>query len=164
MGITKIQGANAFVHAQKATRKHWSGIEHRLEFVGEWSGMDFINDSKATDIESVYYSLEILNRPIIWLCGNTDSTESFWSLEKMIRYKVISAHGFGSNQNWNPDFIQWVDRFTNHASLEEAFAQVISQPKDAVVLMSPGNASFELFRNFKERGNRFKELVTELSE
>ncbi len=158
MDKLKIKAGNAFLQARKDNV--WNGIEHRLELVTSWNGIDFINDSKATDLESVYYSLETIQKPILWLCGNSEDNDKFWGMEKLIKYKVISAYGFGPEVNWDPCIKNWVDVFENHTSLKAAFSRATRNAKaGSVVLLSPGNASYDLYANFKERGEAFRSLV-----
>jgi len=161
----KNNKTNSFIEARSKASDLWGGIEHRIEWLGEWNGIDFINDSKSTDVESVYYTFETVNQPIIWLCGDTLENESLEALEKLVKYKVVSIFSFGNTENWTPVMKKWVDNFKSFQSLEEAFEYAVnSAEKGSAVLLSPGNSSYDLFRDYKDRGNAFKSLVNNLDE
>lgn len=153
MNKTTTTKTNAFVEARKAAPK-WDGIPHRLEYIGSINGVDIINDSKATDAESVMYSLETIKQPVVWVCGNSEELDRFWSLEKIVKYKVVNAYAFGVHTNWKPALNEWVDDFKNHSSLEDALdAALASAKKGWTILFSPGTSSYELYSNFKDRGD-----------
>jgi len=162
MEKTKLKTGNAFLEARKKSMAAWSGVSHRLELIGSHKGVDFINDSKATDVESVSYAFEAIEQPIIWLCGNSRDAEKFNALEKDIKYKVVSIYCFGSELHWQPGFEKWVEKCENHTSLETAFVRAVqsAQPGSAL-LLSPGNADYDIFKNYKDRGDTFKNLVEE---
>lgn len=162
MSKIKVNAGDAFLKARQENKNDWGGIQHRLEWVASHKGIDFINDSKATDTESVIYSLESIQKPVIWLCGNSEEDHNFWSMEKLIKYKVWSIYAFGPHLNWNPGLDEWVDKYENHTCLETAFLRAMKSARPGTaVMMSPGNASFDMYDNYKERGDAFKKVVQE---
>ena len=139
----------------------FSPVEHRLEPAGEQDGILWINDSKATNVDSVWYALESMKRPTIWIAGGTDKGNDYTPLKGFTREKVKALVCMGvDNSKLVKEFQGVVPTIRNCGSLDEAMqaAKELATSGD-VVLLSPACASFDLFRNYEERGRLFKEWV-----
>lgn len=142
----------------------FQNIEHRLEFVNSVNGVDYINDSKATNVNSAWYALESMNKPIVWIAGGQDKGNDYAILEELVKDKVKAIVCLGTdNKKIIKAFGKYVDIIVETASAEEAVRQAnyISKKGD-VVLLSPACASFDLFKNYEERGRLFKAAVKSL--
>jgi len=138
-------------------------VEHRLEPAGERDGVVWINDSKATNVDSVWYALESMTRPVVWIAGGTDKGNDYAPLKEFARRKVRTLVCMGlDNAKLVREFTGVVETVVSTASLDEAMraAQAAARPGDAV-LLSPACASFDLFRNYEERGELFKQWVAD---
>lgn len=139
-------------------------VEHRLEPVANVHGVEFINDSKATNINSVWYAFECMSKPIIWIAGGVDKGNDYTKLLDLVKTKVKAIVCLGLDNNKILDtFSGMVESITETYSAEEAVAVAfeIAKPGD-VVLLSPACASFDLHDNFQERGRKFKQAVRNL--
>ncbi len=148
------------------TLRTFSGVEHRLEAVREVNGVLYVNDSKATNVDSVWYALESMTRPVVWIAGGTDKGNDYEPLYDFARKKVKVLVCMGlDNRKLTDAFGDKVPVLYDTASLDEAMEAVerTAEPGD-VVLLSPACASFDLFRNYEDRGRRFKEKVNALGE
>ena len=138
-------------------------VEHRLEPVRETDGVLWINDSKATNVDSVWYALESMKRPVVWIAGGTDKGNDYEPLKAFAREKVHTLVCMGvDNRKLVESFTGVVPEVISTASLDEAMeaARRAARPGDAV-LLSPACASFDLFRNYEQRGELFKKWVGE---
>lgn len=136
-------------------------VEHRLEPVAEKNGVLWINDSKATNVDSVWYALESMKRPLVWIAGGTDKGNDYGPLKEFARQKVHTLVCMGlDNRKLVAEFSGVVPEVISTDSLDAAMtaAQAAARPGDAV-LLSPACASFDLFRNYENRGELFKEWV-----
>ena len=143
----------------------FSPVEHRLEPVREVDGVLYINDSKATNVDSVWYALESMTRPVVWIAGGTDKGNDYTPLKEFARAKVKALVCMGlDNEKLVRDFTDIVPKVVSTSSLDEAMrAAVAAAESGDVVLLSPACASFDLFKNYENRGELFKEWVrTEL--
>ena len=143
---------------------HFENIEHRLEPCGRFKGIDFINDSKATNVNSAWYALESMDRPVIWIAGGVDKGNQYEDLKPLVREKVKMIICLGlDNIKIHQAFQSDVDMIINTMSAKEAVhvASRLAQSGDAV-LLSPACASFDLFDNYEDRGRQFKEAVRNL--
>ncbi|GAB3329909.1 UDP-N-acetylmuramoyl-L-alanine--D-glutamate ligase [Larkinella ripae] len=134
---------------------------HRLEPAGEIKGVQFINDSKATNVDSVYYALESMTTPVIWIAGGLDKGNEYDQLLALVREKVKALICLGKdNQKLVQFFSATVPTLFETQDVKEAVAKglELAQPGDTV-LLSPACASFDLFHNYEDRGNQFKEAV-----
>ena len=139
----------------------FKGVEHRLEFVLKIAGVSFINDSKATNCNSVYYALDSINSPIIWICGGVDKGNKYSALKKLVKDKVKSIIYLGTNsRKIKNTFKQDVDDIVVINTMDEAVnhSYKIADVGDTI-LLSPACASFDLFKNYEERGRAFKSCV-----
>lgn len=144
--------------------KTFKNAPHRLEFVVEIDGVAFINDSKATNVDSVYYALDGIKKNIIWIAGGIDKGNEYDQLEELVRSKVKALVCLGENNEGLVNYFEdKVDNLLETNKIEEAIekAHELSQTGD-VVLLSPACSSFDLFDNYEDRGEKFKEAVLEL--
>lgn len=142
----------------------FENIEHRLEFVARVHGIDFINDSKATNVNSTWYALESMTRPVIWIVGGTDKGNDYEMLMDLVKEKVKAIVCLGvDNSKIIKAFSHLNKPMTEAKSAEEAVLKAYKFGKtDDVVLLSPACASFDLFENYEDRGNKFKLAVRSL--
>ena len=143
---------------------NFQNVEHRLEFVARITGVEYINDSKATNVNSAWYALESMEKPVIWICGGVDKGNDYNSLKALVKEKVKMIICLGiDNRKIHQAFQSDVDLIINTQSAKEA-VHVASKMAmtDDVVLLSPACASFDLFDNYEDRGRQFKEAVRNL--
>ena len=143
---------------------NFKNIEHRLESVGNISGISFINDSKATNVNSTWYALESMTSDVVLILGGVDKGNDYSMLRDLVRQKVKAIVCLGKdNKRIHEAFDNDVDIIVNTYSAQEA-AQVAYHlaEKGDTVLLSPACASFDLFKNYEDRGNQFKLAVKEL--
>lgn len=142
----------------------FKNIEHRLEFVAKVNGIEFINDSKATNVNSTWYALECMDKPTVWIVGGVDKGNDYDSLIPLVQEKVTSIVCLGTdNQKIIEAFSGSVDVIAEATSAAEAVALSYRlAKKDYTVLLSPACASFDLFESYEDRGNQFKEAVRSL--
>ncbi|MBQ2429414.1 MAG: UDP-N-acetylmuramoyl-L-alanine--D-glutamate ligase [Alistipes sp.] len=141
----------------------FSPVEHRLEPAGEKDGVEWINDSKATNVDSVWYALESMARPVVWIAGGTDKGNDYTPLKAFAREKVKALVCMGlDNEKLQREFEGVVPQIVSTSSLDEAMcaARDIAVEGDTV-LLSPACASFDLFKNYEQRGELFKQWVKE---
>ena len=139
----------------------FSAIEHRLEPVGEFGGVLYINDSKATNVDSVWYALESMTRPTVWIAGGTDKGNDYTPLYDFAKRSVHTLVCMGvDNEKLERSFAGIVPNIISCHTFEEAMraASGAAQSGD-VVLLSPACASFDLFRSYEHRGREFKQWV-----
>lgn len=139
----------------------FQNVEHRLEHVALVHGIEFINDSKATNVNSAWYALESMDKPVIWVAGGVDKGNDYASLLPLVKQKVKAIVCLGTdNAKIHKAFEGVVPTIMDTASAEEAVitANSIAEAGD-VVLLSPACASFDLFENYEERGRKFKAAV-----
>ena len=142
----------------------FQSLEHRLEHVAEVRGVSFINDSKATNVNSAWFALESMNKPVIWIAGGVDKGNDYTSLLPLVHEKVKAIVCIGKdNSKIHQAFGSIVDTIIDTEEMSEAVlsAFYLGQPGD-VVLLSPACASFDLFENYEERGQKFKRAVHDL--
>lgn len=138
-------------------------VEHRLEPVLEKDGVLWINDSKATNVDSVFYALESMTRPVVWIAGGTDKGNDYTPLKNFAREKVHTLVCMGlDNAKLVREFTGVIPEIISTDSLDAALTacKKAARPGD-VVLLSPACASFDLFKNYENRGELFKEWVRE---
>ncbi len=139
-------------------------VEHRLEFVAKVHGIEFINDSKATNVNSTWFALESMDKPTVWIVGGVDKGNDYAELTELVKSKVKAIICLGvDNQKIIESFTGVVDQIVEAKSALEAVAYGYRLAKDGeTVLLSPACASFDLFENYEDRGNQFKEAVRSL--
>ncbi len=138
---------------------------HRMENVGLINGVTWVNDSKATNVDSTRYALDSYNNPIIWIAGGIDKGNNYESIQNLVHRKVKAIVCMGKdNSKIISSFRNEVEQIVDTDNLKKAVheAQKLADPGD-VVLLSPACASFDLFRNYIDRGDQFREAVKELN-
>ncbi len=155
----------AGVEAEQVARSiyEFSPVEHRLEPAGVKDGVEWINDSKATNVDSVWYALESMTRPVVWIAGGTDKGNDYNPLKGFAREKVKALICMGlDNEKLQREFAGVVPTIVSTSSLDEAMraAREVATEGDTV-LLSPACASFDLFKNYEHRGQEFKQWVKE---
>jgi UDP-N-acetylmuramoylalanine--D-glutamate ligase len=139
----------------------FDSVEHRLEFVLKINGVQYINDSKATNVNATYYALESMETPTIWVVGGVDKGNDYTELLPLVREKVKAIICLGlDNSKIIETFGNVVDFICETAGAEEAVkvAYKVSEKGDAV-LLSPACASFDLFESYEDRGRQFKDAI-----
>ena len=139
-------------------------VEHRLEFVAKVNGIEFINDSKATNVNSTWFALESMERPTVWIVGGVDKGNDYSELMSLVKDKVKAIICLGvDNKKLLDTFSGVVENIVEARSALEAVAYGYRLAKqDETVLLSPACASFDLFENYEDRGNQFKNAVRSL--
>lgn len=139
----------------------FQAVEHRLETVAEIDGVKFINDSKATNVNATYFALESMTTPTIWIVGGVDKGNDYAEVEELVKKKVRAIICLGIDNQKIIDFFkdkkEWI---FDTSSMEEAvkLSKEIAK-KGETVLLSPCCASFDLFQNYEDRGEKFKKEV-----
>jgi len=148
----------------KESFSDFQNVPHRLEFIARIHGIDFVNDSKATNVNSTWYALENAQNPIIWIAGGIDKGNDYSLLQDLVKKKVKAIICLGKdNANLINAFKNSVETIVETTSMDEAVNLGIHLGKnDDIVLLSPACASFDLFENFEERGDKFREAVNKL--
>lgn len=160
--IAKVQELRN--QTMKESMGSYVNIPHRLEHVAFIGGVNYINDSKATNVNSVWYALESFSPDIVLLLGGVDKGNDYDMLRDLVRQKVKAIICIGKDTSRIHDaFEDEVDVIVNSASMEDA-VQIASHlaRKGDTVLLSPACASFDWFKNYEERGDKFKEAVMSL--
>ena len=142
----------------------FEGAEHRLEKVLRINGVQYINDSKATNVNATFYALDGIKKPIIWIAGGVDKGNDYSELMSLVREKVKCIICLGTDSSKLIDaFGNVIDLMVETYSMEEAVkvAYKVAERGDAV-LLSPACASFDLFKNYEDRGDQFKNAVKNL--
>jgi len=148
----------------KESLASFTGVEHRMEKVLKVKNVLYINDSKGTNVNSTWYALESVTAPVVWIAGGKDKGNDYSPLFELVREKVRTIICLGKdNRKLHTVFGEMVEEMYDTSSAEEAVkkAYEISRPGDTV-LLSPACASFDLFKNYEERGKLFKEAVQKL--
>ncbi len=155
----------AGVEPEQITRSlyDFAPVEHRLEPVREADGVLWINDSKATNVDSVWYALESMTRPLVWIAGGTDKGNDYTPLKEFARKKVHTLICMGLNNekllHEFKDVIPHIEAYDNFEGAMQAAHK--ASHKGDVVLLSPACASFDLFHSYEHRGEEFKKWVKE---
>jgi UDP-N-acetylmuramoylalanine--D-glutamate ligase len=149
----------------RTTLKSFGGVEHRLEFVRDVKRVRYINDSKATNIDSVWYALQSFDRPLILMLGGYDKVNDYARLHDLVRQHVREIVALGETADKVVDSFMNIVPVYKTTSFEESVmkASALAVPGD-IVLFSPACKSFDWFKNYRERGQLFKKLVHELPE
>ncbi|MCC6727381.1 MAG: UDP-N-acetylmuramoyl-L-alanine--D-glutamate ligase, partial [Saprospiraceae bacterium] len=166
--------ASCAIHAAKAVGVSDEAIQeglntfvndpHRLEFVAAIGGIEYINDSKATNVDSVFYALQAMEKPVVWIAGGTDKGNDYGPIEDLVRQKVKALICLGvDNEKLVGVFSPILKNIEEARNAKEAVerATIYAESGD-VVLLSPACASFDLFKNYLDRGDQFKAAVSEM--
>ena len=142
----------------------FQALEHRMESVAMVRGVEFINDSKSTNVNSTWYALESMTKPTILILGGIDKGNDYSLLTELVKEKVKAIVCMGvDNRKIHEAFKETAPVIVNTGSAKEAvFASFRLASKGDVVLLSPACASFDLFKNYEDRGEQFKQAVREL--
>ena len=142
----------------------FESLEHRMEYVSTVRGVEFINDSKATNVNSTWYALESMTKPVILILGGVDKGNDYGLIRDLVKEKVKAIVCMGiDNRKIHEAFQNDMPLMVNTGSAQEAVnAAFHFSDKGDVVLLSPACASFDLFKNYEDRGKQFKEAVFDL--
>ncbi len=162
-----LAAGNAGVSIQdmRVVLQDFAGVEHRLEFCAVKKGVKFINDSKATTVESLSFALQSFDTPIVLIAGGKDKGSDFTKLNELIRRYVKTVVLIGTaaekmEQDW-----QGIKPLTRVATMQEAVQTAAHLAEEGeIVLLSPACASFDMFTDFEDRGRQFKEIVHNLAD
>jgi UDP-N-acetylmuramoylalanine--D-glutamate ligase len=143
---------------------NFHNLEHRMEFVATVRGIDFINDSKATNVNSTWYALESMHKKTILVIGGVDKGNEYALIADLVKEKVKAIVCMGTdNQKIVEFFKDIVPVIIETDSAKKAVTESFKlAEKGEVVLLSPACASFDLFKNYEDRGRQFKDAVKEL--
>lgn len=148
----------------RASLMNFAGVEHRLEKVARVRGVEYINDSKATNVNSCWYALQSMTTPVVLILGGTDKGNDYSEIEALVKEKVRALIFLGVDNNKLHNFFDGkVAQISDARSMEEAVNQAyrVAQKGDTV-LLSPCCASFDLFKCYEDRGEQFKACVRNL--
>lgn len=142
----------------------FESLEHRMEFVATVKEVEFINDSKATNVNSTWYALENMEKPTILIMGGIDKGNDYFQIQELVKEKVKAIVCIGlDNRHIHEFFGKDVDHIADTKSAEEAVRAAFNfAEKGDIVLLSPACASFDLFKSYEDRGKQFKEAVMKL--
>lgn len=160
--VAKVEGISDEI--LKEALSDFEGVPHRLEMVAKVRGVDYVNDSKATNVNSTWYALETQSQPVIWIVGGVDKGNDYSELIELAENKVKAIICLGvDNSKIVSAFKDVVPVIEETNSMEQAVKLGYQMGKKGdVVLLSPCCASFDLFENYEDRGNQFKNCVREL--
>lgn len=166
-GLASALAARAFEVENEAIReslRSFSGVEHRLELVSELDGVRWYNDSKATNVNSVWYALESFNSPLVLIMGGRDKGNDYSELRSLVEEKVHTIIAIGEGRDIiEAQLKDSTQNFFKSESLEEAVALAHGSAKHGeIVLLSPACASFDMFDSYEQRGETFKQLIRHL--
>lgn len=143
--------------------KSFPQVEHRLETVAVVAGVTYINDSKATNVDSAWYALDSMTHPVVWIAGGTDKGNDYTVLYELVKQKVKALVCMGVDNRKLIENFSGICPVADTHTLEEALAAVQKYACEGdTVLLSPCCASFDLFKNYEQRGELFKEKVRQL--
>lgn len=162
-----VQTAQALGISDEAIRaglKSFINVPHRMERIAEINGVQYINDSKATNVDAVFFALDAMTAPVVWIVGGQDKGNDYEPLRQLVRQKVRAIVCLGVDnakivEFFGSDVADITE--TNSAETAAYAAMQWAQPGDAV-LLSPACASFDLFRNYEDRGDQFREAVLKI--
>ena len=141
----------------------FKGLDHRVEWVRTVRGIDFVNDSKGTNVGALHKSLKIFSRPIVLIAGGKDKGGDFRVLKELFKEKVKHLVLIGETKNKFREILNGSFSYEDAESMEDAVGRAMKKSiAGDIVLLSPGCSSFDMFESFVERGNQFKEIVGRL--
>lgn len=147
----------------KNSLSNFKGVEHRLEFVRQFKGVNIINDSKATNVDSVWYALRSFDTPIYLILGGKDKGNDYGKIKDEVKKRVKKIYAIGSSAKKVYEYFQIITKVEIVESFDEAIKKGIAEAeKDNILLLSPACASFDMFKNYEDRGFQFKKIVNEL--
>ena len=139
-------------------------LEHRMETVFSVRGVEFVNDSKATNVNSTWYALESMEKPVVLILGGVDKGNNYDALQELVKDKVKAIVCLGTdNAKIHEAFANDISKIQDTSNMTDAvIAAFRFADKGDVVLLSPACASFDLFKNYEDRGDQFKKAVKDL--
>ena len=142
------------------TLKQFTGLEHRMEWVRTYRGIDFVNDSKGTNVGAVQKSLESLSRPVVLIAGGKDNESDFLPLQQVFKQKVKHLILIGEARSKFRQILNGSFNYEEANSMEDAVQKATGNAASGdVVLLSPACASFDMFIDYRDRGDQFKSIV-----
>lgn len=162
--VSAVYLAGAKLEAIREGLKTFKNAPHRLEPVGTVNGVEFINDSKATNVDSVVYALGSYNQPLIWIAGGIDKGNDYNLIKDQVKAKVKTLICLGTDNKKLKDFFGGIVPTIRETQSVEELVKIALQEaqKGDVVLLSPACASFDLFKNYEDRGDQFRRAVSNL--
>lgn len=162
--VTAVYLAGANLGSIRTGLKTFVNAPHRLEPVGTIKGIEFINDSKATNVDSVVYALGSYDKPLVWIAGGIDKGNDYNLIKEAVKKKVRALICLGKdNDKLRKAFGDTVPTIKETQSVKELVRLALQVAKEGdVVLLSPACASFDLFKNYEDRGDQFRSAVLEL--
>lgn len=147
----------------RASLQDFEGVEHRLEPVAKVKGVLYVNDSKATNVNSCWYALESMKTPVVLILGGTDKGNDYSEILPLVEKKVRSLVFMGKDNSKLEKFFAGVKPYVSVSSMKDAIQECYKAAESGdTVLLSPCCASFDLFKNYEDRGRLFKEAVRNL--
>jgi UDP-N-acetylmuramoylalanine--D-glutamate ligase len=162
--VSAARKAGVSIEAIRIALKTFKNAPHRLESVGVINGVEFVNDSKATNVDSVVYALGSYTQPLVWIAGGIDKGNDYNIIKAEVSKKVHTLICLGKDNQKLKDFFGSVVTDIKETQTVKELVRIAldSAKKGDVVLLSPACASFDLFKNYEDRGNQFREAVREL--
>jgi UDP-N-acetylmuramoylalanine--D-glutamate ligase len=162
--VSAVYLAGAKLESIREGLKTFKNAPHRLEPVGTVNGVEFINDSKATNVDSVVYALGSYNQPLIWIAGGIDKGNDYNLIKDQVKAKVKTLICLGTDNKKLKDFFGGIVPTIRETQSVEELVKIALQEaqKGDVVLLSPACASFDLFKNYEDRGDQFRKAVSNL--
>lgn len=162
--VSAVFLAGVSLNAIKSGLKTFKNAPHRLESVAVIKGVEFVNDSKATNVDSVVYALGSYEKPLVWIAGGVDKGNDYNIIKDAVRQKARALICLGKdNDKLKKAFGDVVQTIRETQSVKELVHIALQEAKAGdVVLLSPACASFDLFRNYEDRGDQFRNAVLEL--
>ena len=144
--------------------KKFENVEHRMQPIADIKGVQYINDSKATNVNAAWYALESMQKPVIWIAGGIDKGNEYDSMKPVAREKVKALIFLGKdNAKLHEAFAEVINNISETTSMKEAVRMASSMAAEGdVVLLAPCCSSFDLFQNYEDRGRQFKNAVLNL--
>lgn len=165
MACAALAALEAGVPAERlpALLTSFENAPHRMQPVAEVKGVEYVNDSKATNVDSVFYALEAMRQPVVWIAGGIDKGNDYMQLAEVAgKVRVLICLG-KDNRKLREAFQGSIPLIYETASMQEAVGKAYEVAREGeVVLLSPACASFDLFRNYQDRGEQFSRLAREL--
>jgi len=164
MAISAVGIAGGSIESIKEGIKDFQNAPHRCEKVAKITNVLFVNDSKATNVDSVKYAFSAFSEPIVWIAGGVDKGNNYSELDEAVKNKVSDLICLGvDNEKLKTHFKDKVKTISETTSVSDLVKMAYSIAKPgSTVLLSPACASFDLFKNYEDRGNQFKAAVKEL--
>lgn len=152
------------IESIKNALQSFKGVEHRLEYVREINGIKIVNDSKATNVDSVRYALRSFDEPIYLILGGKDKGNDYKKIQDEVKHRVKKIYAIGSSANKVFKFFENITDVEIVESLKITVNKVIQEASSgSVFLLSPACASFDMFNSYEDRGDQFKKIVNEIT-